>query len=1623
MSVENIDAAVSPSGGFPDQKENMNDVCENAEKEEQGGCPQAAASIPSVMAGELSAPIEESESEKGIRSQKMEWIDNLKENEVLRMFTLEDVPFLASLLAVSSLSSTTRGHMDRPSGTSAERPSRWLDLVGSSEIRAVHSRICDDFKTGQGVLITSRWISSIQASVGESRSMPSDVSNKSPVPDESIRIRHDYQEGAEMTDIEAFWLILEHARVVFPSALSFVTGNVTANNSTLLTFSPSILRILGARKVYDALNAGLQSILPDEEFFSSLSSEGTWVDSLLALESKEQDSLQIPLFSVLLFRLEHAFREAYQASVATFVEEAGSEMQQSDSGESQSTRLAIDSHTFVDALADRLKEFEESKIEDEDIRSITGELAKACGGSDGMTIQISDLLLSPLTLVCRSIETGGIGSLAVVDDIIKTSLERFKTISTLKRPNESGEAKSNDKSTAQVQQQKGNAKKKKKRKLKKRQGKGRVAEQDKPDNKPIADSSVVENSIAGEEIAYEFSSIEPADPIFKPEDVEEIADAPIGDEDEPLITESSAKVDPSKDRSTKVETDTEIPDEGVVVATDSGQNAKEAESATVSQVAAEGHDDGDAWETVEVKPRNQRKKVLDRSNTMSSRTSTGNSSSANDNSSKKSNKEKRTPASRKKNTTRKMVREILLGVVDSVEAESARKQKPATAPVITENRWKKGPPLSDATKQNAAIASVNESPPNRPKTLRDIVLGNSNGNDAKAPNSGGGGIANQPTGRGQQQAAVDGAKKSQGHSEHTKKRHVSDSLKKRPPSNSSDVAKKLYQAPKSAAKKHEPSTDALKKAVPEKALQQSTDRSESPSKSSPSKWAKGKPAVLADQNTAPTYQETVSAMSGTSNRVSDRPTARANQVELAKSDTSSGGTDEAPQNRERAASPVEKESASGPPLLTFVSPENANSATSSVASSLEVPHTSRRHHHSTSTPDAADVGYHLLDVCDRLSRDMRLFMSSREQAINIRRRERGAVLTALQDSLSKVWPGMCRPEMYGSCATLLDLPSSDLDVVVVGLDHSEMMIAHEIAAASQQKSKRCDSSNSKHRRSNSKDGSVADDDGGSTHALHAPPALPTHVHHAGYVNLPLYRNSERVKQLAMQIEGKPWAVKVKSLPNASVPVIKILADPSKLPGAVSGAEWPRPSPDGDDHDKSPSATISGDVSTSSGHQAPSQNLYEPWRGSDIMNGLISLDITFEGPEHGGLGSTDFSVHVVNEACQEAGGPPESTPFVQCLMVLKELLVQRKLNEPYSGGLSSYALLLLLLGLVRERALIRQEIERVECQRQAMANGSVATYAGSLAGDSVDDSAGPPSSQAPDALAAGEANNTSVATSTRSLKHANSWASIAKKPSNTPTPSVSSEKRETKPSNQSVKPTLHRPASFADAVARRSNATSISDAEEKRGDEQENPAPGDSSAAASVQKEPVDPNGLGLPSFYPQGFDDVIEVLCTGETTAGKLLMHFLLYYGQYFDAQATAIDISGKHERVFMGHPYSPYSYLSPYIPRRAPETIDPHTGMLVVDHIVIYDPLEGAENNNVARRCFAWQQVKWIFAQSYATLSSAVERSSSPPATPNGRPAAPVGADKDAPSVGHEMAGGDLMDPSSPLLRCLLSF
>merc|ERR1712003_224891 len=67
--------------------------------------------------------------------------------------------------------------------------------------------------------------------------------------------------------------------------------------------------------------------------------------------------------------------------------------------------------------------------------------------------------------------------------------------------------------------------------------------------------------------------------------------------------------------------------------------------------------------------------------------------------------------------------------------------------------------------------------------------------------------------------------------------------------------------------------------------------------------------------------------------------------------------------------------------------------------------------------------------------------------------------------------------------------------------------------------------------------------------------------------------------------------------------------------------------------------------------------------------------------------------------------------------------------------------------------------------------------------------------------------------------------------------------------------------------------------------------GDSVLRKSTTKVMCDPMDVRDSPSFPQGSNDVLEVLCSGETSAGKLLMHFLFFYGRHFDSQSTCIDV------------------------------------------------------------------------------------------------------------------------------------
>ena len=460
-------------------------------------------------------------------------------------------------------------------------------------------------------------------------------------------------------------------------------------------------------------------------------------------------------------------------------------------------------------------------------------------------------------------------------------------------------------------------------------------------------------------------------------------------------------------------------------------------------------------------------------------------------------------------------------------------------------------------------------------------------------------------------------------------------------------------------------------------------------------------------------------------------------------------------------------------------------------------------------------------------------------------------------------------------------------------------------------------------------------------------------------------NAQRVLRLASELESQPWAVQVKAIPTATVPVVKMLADPSRLPGLSGSSDaWLM------------HAAQAGNTPPLSAEEVPSA--IQQWRGADIMNGLQPVDITFEGPEHGGIGSTTYSAKLVREACEETGLEPESTPVVQVASVLKELLAQRRLNEPFSGGLSSYGLLLLLLAVLKDRAIIQEETKKMEQQRQEVT--CVDNDASLQRGEepSGENDAPSKTATAPPASPGVDSSENSKSTAPSAYSKptvSSSWASIAKNSKATArTDSLSSVTKST--AGDTVKTGTHQGESLQqkDKIGKKKKSKSQSKSESGTKcahPEKKTLSAQDNDAVPSVVTPSTEAASKLAP--VPQGSNDVLEVLCSGELTSGKLLMHFFLFYGQHFDSQATLIDVKGTH------HPkYGDLDKirLTPFIARPPGGKIDPVTGMFSVDPIVVYDPLEGAEEHNVSKRCYCWNNVRLLFAQCYMTVSSAVEAS-----------------------------------------------
>eukprot|EP01137_Pigoraptor_chileana_P020974 Opistho-2@84066 len=214
---------------------------------------------------------------------------------------------------------------------------------------------------------------------------------------------------------------------------------------------------------------------------------------------------------------------------------------------------------------------------------------------------------------------------------------------------------------------------------------------------------------------------------------------------------------------------------------------------------------------------------------------------------------------------------------------------------------------------------------------------------------------------------------------------------------------------------------------------------------------------------------------------------------------------------------------------------------------------------------------------DALGKEMRDFVDSVHASDNgLLRRD---IILRVQQLVRGLWPH-ARVEVYGSCSTGLCLPSSDIDLVVCGLDPPPPIQA-------------------------------------------AGPAVVAYTH-----LIPL------MGELAAALDAAPWCACVRCIQTARVPVIKLvgcegIAPPAHLWGA-----------------------------------GPPQ----------VFPGCVPIDITFEtggAAVHRGLAARDF-------LRARVAAYPALAPL---LLVLKDYLRVRGLNDVYTGGLGSYSLALMAVYFV------------------------------------------------------------------------------------------------------------------------------------------------------------------------------------------------------------------------------------------------------------------------------------------------------------------------------------------------------
>lgn len=309
-----------------------------------------------------------------------------------------------------------------------------------------------------------------------------------------------------------------------------------------------------------------------------------------------------------------------------------------------------------------------------------------------------------------------------------------------------------------------------------------------------------------------------------------------------------------------------------------------------------------------------------------------------------------------------------------------------------------------------------------------------------------------------------------------------------------------------------------------------------------------------------------------------------------------------------------------------------------------------------------------------------------------RRRQRQVVEHAIQDIVADIWPGdgaeinleesawqgRGKVVLYGSGLTGLDIPSSDVDIVVCGVGSARqpLPVSADLAARirvalfpyqtqsplattvgtavhattqgrqlSEAFSKLKGTGHKPPEHSTGKEKHKAEDEAAAatmegilTELEQRDPSvsnLPDPQHQQPYQQ----HFVPSIQRLAYELSQCDWVINIKTIETASIPVIKLLVDPRRCSSAAVFSE--------------------------------------DWQGRTHVDGLMPVDISFLGEEHAGIESSDYVRHLTEHRYPEA---------VSLTLVIKEMLSQLELNEAYTGGLSSYAVLLMVVAVLQVRDL-------------------------------------------------------------------------------------------------------------------------------------------------------------------------------------------------------------------------------------------------------------------------------------------------------------------------------------------------